>query len=169
MSDFTFSLSEILQMARRIEENGEAFYRKAAETVEEDSLKNLFTELADMEVEHARVFDAMKEQLEGKDAALTAFDPQGEAALYLGAFVDRRIFDPDEDPLAIFSGEVDAEKILLKAIEKEKETIIFYLGLKDAVYASSMQDAVRPSIDDIIGEEKKHVAVLADKLKTLAS
>jgi rubrerythrin len=47
------------------------------------------------------------------------------------------------------------------AIEKEKDTITYYKGLKDFVPPQNGQD----KIDDIIEEEWKHIKILEQSLK----
>jgi len=52
-----FNASEIYQFAIRIEENGEAFYRKVAASTPDARLKELFDFLAGEEAKHRRTFE----------------------------------------------------------------------------------------------------------------
>jgi rubrerythrin len=82
------------------------------------------------------------------------FDPQGEAALYLRALADTRVF---------FEKDIDAtsmREILKSAIEAEKDSIVFYLGMKDAVSENLGKDR----IDGIIKEEMGHIKMLSKEL-----
>ena len=49
------------------------------------------------------------------------------------------------------------------AIEAEKDSIVFYVGLKDFVSVKAGKDKV----EDIIKEEQGHVAELSEKLAAL--
>jgi rubrerythrin len=55
------------------------------------------------------------------------------------------------------------EKILKAAIEAEKDSIVFYLGMKNAV----PEDLGRTRLDDIIKEEMNHVRLLSRELVKL--
>lgn len=154
---YDFNVDEIFEMAERMEQNGEAFYRAAAAAVEEETHKKLLLELADMEVDHGKTFKAMRAELTGAEKAETVFDPEGEAVLYLQALVDTRVF---------FEKEVDTssmERILKDAIGAEKDSIVFYLGMKDAVPEKYGKD----KIDRIIKEEMGHVRLLSRELSNV--
>ena len=56
-----FSTAEIIDLAIRIEKNGEKTYRKAQEKVSDLSLASMLQWLADEEVEHAKWFVELKE------------------------------------------------------------------------------------------------------------
>ena len=60
---YDFNADEIYEMAQQIERNGAAFYRKAAESVEDASGKELLLNFADMEVAHEKVFAELKKDL----------------------------------------------------------------------------------------------------------
>lgn len=154
---YDFSADEIFKMAEQMERNGQQFYRAAAEAVDEDDKKKLLLELAEMEVDHEKLFKEMRAELSGKEKASTVFDPEGESALYLRALVDTRVF---------FEKELDVssmEKILKAAIEAEKDAIVFYLGMKNAVPESLGKDR----LDHIIKEEMGHVRLLSRELMQL--
>jgi len=61
------------------------------------------------------------------------------------------------------TGREKAEDIFRMAIGLEKDSIVFYLGMKDAV----PERLGRSKIDRIIKEEMVHIAILSGKLETL--
>lgn len=122
-----FNAKEILEMAEQIERNGNAFYRKAAEDVEGDDIKQFLIELADMEVSHEKLFQEMKEQLTDKEKEDVVFDPNDDTAQYIQALADSRVFyEKDIDTSSVV-------EVLKEAIVAEKDSIVFYLGMKDMV------------------------------------
>lgn len=154
---YDFSADEIFAMAEQMERNGQTFYRAAADAVADDTKKKLLLELAEMEVDHEKLFKAMRAELSDKEKGATVFDPEGESALYLRALVDTRVF---------FEKEMDVssmEKILKAAIEAEKDAIVFYLGMKNAVPENLGKDRM----DHIIKEEMGHVKLLSGELVKL--
>jgi len=60
-------------------------------------------------------------------------------------------------------GKEKAEDILQTAIGLEKDSVVFYLGMKDAI----PQRLGRSKIDGIIKEEMGHIATLSRELETL--
>jgi rubrerythrin len=83
-----------------------------------------------MEDQHEETFKAIRAELSAQEKASTVFDPNGEAALYLRALADTRVFYEKEI-------DVSSMKAILKsAITAEKDSIVFYLGMKEAVSES---------------------------------
>ena len=124
---YDFNADDVFEMAEQMERNGAKFYRNAAEYTQDSANKKFLQELAAMEDEHEKIFKAMRAELSAKEKESTVFDPEGEAALYLRALADTRVF---------FEKEIDVtsmKKILKSAIEAEKDSIVFYLGMKEAV------------------------------------
>ena len=157
MMKYDFNADEVFEMAEQMERNGENFYKSAAATIDDEAHKKLLLELAAMEVDHEKTFKAMRSDLKAAEKSATVFDPEGEAALYLRALVDTRVF---------FEKKVDVssmEKILKAAIEAEKDSIVFYLGMKNAVPEKFGQDR----IEGIIKEEMGHIRLLSRELAQL--
>jgi len=151
---YDFNADEIFEMAEQMERNGAQFYRDAAETAADSSNKEMLIGLSKMEVAHEKMFESMRAELTAADKASTVFDPTGEASLYLRALVDSRVF---------FKKEIDVTsmvEILKSAIEAEKDSIVFYLGMKEAV----AEDLGKDRIDVIIKEEMGHIQVLSKEL-----
>jgi rubrerythrin len=160
---FGFNADEILQMAERIERNGVRFYRAAAAATEDDAFKERFLELAEMEVAHEQTFATMRQELDSAEKERTAFDPQDETQAYLAAMADSEIFDASKDPAQLVAQTSSPAEVLRVAIGLEKESILFYLGLKGLVSARLGQDRV----EGIINEEQGHVALLKGQLLAL--
>jgi rubrerythrin len=151
---YDFNVDEVFEMAEQLEGNGAKFYRHAAEGDINPSHKNILLNLALMEDEHQQTFKKMRAELSAKEKETTVFDPQGEAALYLRALADTRVFFEKQIDLS------SMKEILKSAIEAEKDSIVFYLGMKDAV----PEDLGKRRIDAIIKEEMGHIKLLSKEL-----
>lgn len=154
---FDFNADDILQMAEQIEKNGAKFYRESAEKVADASAKELLLNLAAMEDDHEKTFSNLRAALSATEKEATVFDPQGESASYLKALADTRVF---------FQKEIDSnamKDILKEAITAEKDSIVFYLGMKDLVPES----LGKGRIDAIIKEEMSHIKTLSKELIAL--
>jgi rubrerythrin len=160
MSMTRFSADEIYEMAEQIERNGAAFYRKAAEGFEDAPTQGMLRELAAMEDRHEKTFREMRERLTKKDRAATVFDPDNQAVLYLQAMAGGYVFDTRVEPASVLTGTESLEKVLRYAIGLERDSIAFYVGLKQA----TPEQWGREKIDWIIGEEIGHVNTLSAKL-----
>ena len=151
---YGFSADEILEMAEQMERNGSKFYRTAAEGTQEPENKKFLLDLAAMEDDHEITFKAIRSGLSEQMQASTVFDPEGESALYLKALVDSRVF---------FEKSIDTasmREILKEAIVAEKDSIVFYLGMKDLV----PDKLGKEKIDAIIKEEMGHIRTLSREL-----
>ena len=158
-----FNAYEIFEIAEQIERNGAGFYRRAAETVEDSQKRRILLDLASQEDEHEKTFAAMRAELTEEERRPTVFDPDGEASLYLKDLARGKVFDVRIDPAQFLTGKEKMEDILHTAIGLEKDSIIFYQGMKDAVPAR----LGGARIDAIIKEEMKHIATLKQQLSSL--
>jgi len=159
----TFNAFEIFEMAEQIERNGVKFYRKAAKNISDQNVCQMLLDLADMEVEHEKTFADMRKQLSDEARELRVFDPENELALYLQAMANGHVFNLNKDLSEQLKGNETAEEILKLAIDAEKDSIVFYLGLKDFVPVKAGKDKV----EAIIKEEMAHIAVLNRRLPVL--
>ena len=97
------------------------------------------------------------------DQGLKAFDPEGEAGKYLAAFADGQIFAPRADAAALFGPEDSERDILETAIGLEKDSVVFYVAIRDAVPEALGED----KINRIIQEEMAHIVLLSRTLSSL--
>ena len=154
---YDFNANEILQMAEQIEKNGADFYRKSSEKIQDPEGKKLLLNLAEMEDQHEQTFAVLRSKLSAEEKVQTVFDPEGETVRYLKALADSKVF---------FEKTIDTdnmEGILKEAITAEKDSILFYLGIKDLVPESLGQNR----IDEIIKEEMAHIHLLTQEMVAL--
>ncbi|MGD8786531.1 MAG: ferritin family protein [Phycisphaerales bacterium] len=156
-----FNADEVFEMAEQIERNGAKFYRNAAGKFPE--LKQFLSDLAAMEDEHLKTFTAMRTELSGTEAAPPVFDPDGQAQMYLQVMADEHIFDIKADPSEKLASVEIPEDLLKMAIGIERDSIAFYVGLKESVPKRAGKDQV----EAIIKEEVGHVVTLRKKMDTL--
>lgn len=162
---YDFNAAEVFNVAVRIEENGAKFYRKAAELQSDPENKNFLEKLAAMEDTHKSTFKKMSGDLTEAEKTQQVFDPEGEAEKYLAAMADTHGGEGSPSAADKLTGSETMEEILKIAIGLEKESILFYLGIKDMVPPKFGQEKV----DAIIEEERRHVIQLNGFLKKMTS
>jgi rubrerythrin len=158
-----FNADEIFEMAIRIENNGAAFYRKAAGLQSDTKNQKFLESLANMEDQHQRIFTEMRTTLTEKDKSPKVFDPYDEVSQYLAAMADNMGGEGSPSVAESLTGNETLEEILQTAVGLEKDSILFYLGIKDLIPSQSGQDR----IDGIIKEERRHVIQLSNLLEKL--
>jgi rubrerythrin len=159
-----FNADEALAMAERIERNGQGFYLQAASMVQGTATGKLLADLAVWEKGHEALFKTMRNELSGRETEQTAFDPEGELALYLQAMADSHVFAIDGmNPAELLDGNDSEEDILDIAIEFERSSILFFMGLQKMVSPALGREKVWKVID----EETSHVAYLEKKRSEL--
>jgi rubrerythrin len=152
-----FNADEVFEIAEQIERNGAKFYRTAAENVSDSDHKKLLLDLAAMEDNHEQTFKTLRSNLSRDEKIMTTFDPEGESEGYLRSLADTRVFYEKEIDTTSF------KEILKSAITAEKDSIVFYLGMKDVVPAHLGQQ----KLDGIIKEEMSHIRLLSKELLEL--
>jgi rubrerythrin len=161
----TFNANEVFEMAEQIERNGAKFYREAAGKTGNQEMKALFLNMASMEDGHLQTFQEMRTELAAQEKAETVFDPYNEATLYLQTMADGKGSEGMKSPTEKLTGNESPQELLEIAIAAEKNSVLFYVGLKDLVTAKAGRDR----IESIIREEVKHVADLRRQLTALSA
>jgi rubrerythrin len=163
---FDIDLEHAYNVAIRIEENGINFYRKAATIVDDPDIKKLLQSLADWENEHKVFFIKCKDDisdlnpLDYRQYLQKLYEPTVEEAENIKLMADSSVFPMDIDLTERLQADVSLESILRMALDIEKDAVIFYLNIRDAMKASSESDA----LSKIIKEEMRHIAVLNREL-----
>jgi rubrerythrin len=147
-----FSAKEIIELAIKIEKNGEAVYRSAIEKVPNPQLVPLLEWMADEEVKHANWFAELKHNLETKNE--NPFVEEMGHELFNEMLGDKNFSLKDVD----FATIEEIDDLIETFIEFEKDTIIFYEVLKPFVE----DPVVREYLNKIIDEEKHHIELLKE-------
>ena len=154
---YNFNADEIFEIAEQIERNGAKFYRIAAENITDEDKKKLLIHLAEMEDDHEKTFKTLRDELSENEKTMTTFDPEDETADYLRLLADTRVF---------YEKEVDVtslNEVFKTAITAEKDSIVFYLGMKNVVPSHQGKNW----LDRIIKEEMDHIRLLSKELLEL--
>jgi rubrerythrin len=153
-----YNADEALSIAEQVEKNGDRFYRAAAEKQTDRDAAATFLKLAEMEQGHLKVFSDMRAALSDEERRPVTFDPYDENSLYLRAAADRTIFDVTADLTKSLTGKETIGQVLAMGIAAEKDSIVFYTGMKDMVPARLGRDR----IEAIIKEELSHFVTLSE-------
>ncbi|MBE9543672.1 MAG: ferritin family protein [Proteobacteria bacterium] len=147
-----FSTKEIIDLAIKLEKNGEAVYRSAIEKVSMPGLVPLLEWMADEEVKHADWFAQLKLNLETKNE--NPFVAEMSRELFSEMLGDKNFSLKEVD----FSSIENINDLVEIFIEFEKDSIIFYEILKPFV-----EDPVaREHLSKIIDEEESHIERLKE-------
>ena len=147
-----FSANEILDMAIKLEKNGETVYRNAIEKVAKPEFIALLAWMADEEVKHADFFSNLKLELETK--RVNPFIDEMSRELFNDLLGDKNFSLKEVD----FSLIENAEDMIAVFVEFEKDSVIFYKVLEPFV-----EDPVaREQLNEIIEEENRHIKHLQE-------
>jgi rubrerythrin len=141
---------EIIEIAVRIEENGNAFYHAAAEILtDHPETSGLFTDLADKEIQHIGVFQKLAEKLETEDFDLD----ENEASAYINHLADSHIFGRPDAGKELAKTVTTPRQALDIAFKFENDSVAFYTELEKRVKSDA-----KKLVKQIIEEEKEHAA-----------
>lgn len=150
-----YSISEIIEQAVQTEKLGYQFYTTIADRFKADSdLKKLFEKLAAKELVHEKRFSELKE-------ITGTTEPEGweEASQYLRAIVESEFFLGSHKSLPALEYVSTVETAVSFALGFEKETLLYFHTIRDAVKEKDV-------VDEIINEEKSHIMWLNAFRKT---
>lgn len=150
---------EIIEIAVRLEERGEAFYEAAAEQATVSEVEELFKELAVQEQYHRRVFQKM-----GRDIVQSALSDEqwDQFEAYTRALLQQSFFDKPDGALSQATKAEGEREAVQAALGFEEETLGFYRQLRNVVRGGEQQ-----VVDRIIHEEEQHMRRLWWILATL--
>ncbi len=141
---------EIIEIAIRIEENGEEFYTKAAEMIKENNdIKGLFLDLAEKELTHIAIFQKLADKFEPESFEFNEEESSG----YIGHLADTHIFGRKDSGAELAKTVSTPRQALEIAYKFENESVVFYQELLKRASANA-----KKLILQIIEEEKEHAA-----------
>lgn len=160
MMKMYFSADEIFEMAEEIERQGARFYEKASVLFDEPEIRQMLLSLSGMEVGHEKLFSSMRARI--LSDAYPGNDPDEMAASYIRAFTDGKVFTVKQNMCEALTDRTTLRDVLNMALEAEKNSILFYTGVKRLIPEALGQE----TIEKIIAEEMTHIVNLTDKLKS---
>ncbi len=147
-----FFANELLDMAIKLENNGEAVYRDAIEKVSQPELVSLLEWMADEEVKHADFFSDLKLKIE--TARQNPFMAEMSRELFDDLLGDKNFSLKEID----FSSIENSDELIAIFIEFEKDSVIFYKVLEPFVEDSAALEQLKKIID----EENRHIQRLQE-------
>jgi rubrerythrin len=153
--DAMFTLGEIIDLAIRIEKNGEMAYKKAREQTFNPELASLLGRLAQDEADHQKWFIRFRAEVQA-DQTDPTFEEMGKSILE-GVLGDQAFSIQEAD----FSKMDDLKKLLKLSVEFEKDTLLFY----EMLSAFIEDEKTLNQLNRIIDEENRHVLLLEETLR----
>lgn len=157
-----YSVNEIIELAVQIERNGYAFYHEATKRKGlDDRSLDFLTLLRDQELNHEKTFLNLRDDMDSTMLELS--QDWDMVSSYLKTIVESRIFDSEHSAIRMASEASDLRSIVDFAITFEKDTLLFFHAINDAI----TNPKARQALARIINEEVSHVLRLNDFKKTI--
>ena len=147
-----FTANEILDMAIKLEKNGEAVYRNAINKVTSPELVKLLEWMVDEEIRHAKWLAEMKLNLDQK--SVNPFMKKMSRELFNDLLGDKNFSLKDVD----FSSVSKIDDLIAIFIEFEKDSVRFYEVLEPFIGDTISLE----SLKKIIEEENCHIKRLQE-------
>ena len=152
-----FSGSEIVNFGIQIEKNGRDFYNTLFNQSKNRKSKEIFEFLASEEEKHIAVFQNILENTEKYEPPETY---AGEYLSYMSALANEYVFTQRDQGSQIAKKIKDDKEAVNLGIGFEKDSIIFYEGMKRVVPESGHN-----IIDELIRQEQSHLIQLSNLKK----
>ena len=163
MAAIFYNADEVFEMALQIERNGENFYAKASDIVTDPKAREMLVKLRDMERNHQKIFSHLRQKLRDPAIEPLVFDPDGQLGLYLRAAADTHVFNINQNPQDMINDNSSAREIMNVAIQFEKDSIVYFLGMEDMV----PEKLGKENVTRLINEEKQHILFIRETMGPL--
>jgi rubrerythrin len=148
-----FKANDIVRAAVEAEKKGKEFYECLAGRVGDEKIKALFTDLAQEELKHKDIFQALLDRLEPVE--VPAYSDQEEYDQYFDALINSHmLFSCGWGEVMLDQVRTEQEALKL-AMNFERDSLLFFKEMKEFVPAGE-----RKIIDQCIDEERKHLVRL---------
>ncbi|MCJ7775016.1 MAG: ferritin family protein [Desulfobulbaceae bacterium] len=149
-----FSAYEILDIAIKLEKNGEKVYREAMDQTGDLSLKELLKWMADEEVKHAEWFSELKSEVELNENHHLIREMSEDL---VSEFVGEQSFSLKDVDFSAIKG---TRELIEVFIEFERDTILFYEMLESFI----IDEETGEKLNRILDEENDHISKLQERL-----
>ena len=153
-----FNVSEVIEFAITIEQNGYKFYLESIKKLEDKEIIELFQYLADEELKHEEMFKGLLYDI-GDFAPHESYE--GEYESYSNYFLKSHALGNQELLQKYIDSIVTVDDAINIALEFEKDSIVFFSGLRKHLsnHLEKLDIIVQEEIDHIIKineYKKKH-------------
>ncbi|MBL0715352.1 MAG: ferritin family protein [Desulfosarcina sp.] len=145
-----FSLRDVLDMAVKIENNGEKIYRQALARTEVPELAEMLAWMANEEASHAVHFENQRRRLSGEEDNILL---EELGRMMLESIVGNRSFSLED---VDFTQIAEVNELLQVMIGFEQDTIEFYRILQSLIE----KESDRRQMNRIIADEEEHIRKL---------
>ena len=151
-----YSIDEIVELAIQIEKSGYAFYDNALKRKDLGTRGHeLLIKLRDQEKQHEIFFNSLHSE---KDLELINHEADQEIVNdYLRAIINYRIFNNPKAAIKTVEEAQNEMALVEIAINFEKDTLLFFQGIRDIIKESPSRDI----LEKIIKEEISHILWLS--------
>ena len=158
--DTQFNLFEVLQIAEEVERKAARFYVKAGERCSDEDLRSVYFTLAGWRARHREAWARTRRAFSERTGEFGRFDPDDYVGSNPQVMAGLSCFASDSMCCHSLARYVSRDGILQDAIRRAGHVIIFYRGLKDFTRTPEC----RIVIDNMIGEEQRHIRLLTQSL-----
>ncbi len=147
-----FTAEEVLDMAIRIERNGERIYRQAIEKAANPTMASLLGWMAEEERQHAEFFSDLKQRL-------GTSQPNPVADAFSHEILDKLLGNQSFSLEEVDFGKIeDVQELIGVFIEFEEDTVLFYQMLESFL----QNDEAKQELSRVVAEENQHIRKLKD-------
>ncbi len=152
---------EAFKVAINLEREGLKFYTGVAKNTKDEKRRRVFLKLAEDEKVHLELFKKLDEESPSGPVGRPK-EIDDEILTYLNSLIDTGVFKrAKERPRDLKSlKDVDALQV---GIQAEKDSILFY----QEAHKNSVTPSGKKAFKRLIGEEKKHLIILTERLREL--
>ena len=152
-----FTGSEIIELGIQIEKNGRDFYNTLVDQSKNKKTKEIFRYLAAEEKKHIAVFQKILDSVQKYKPSESY---PGEYFAYMDALASEYVFTRKDKGSQIARNAGSDKEAVEQGIGFEKDSIIFYEGMKKVVPEYDLK-----VIDELIIQEQGHLRQLSDLKK----
>ena len=147
---------EIVDVAKKLETFGIAFYDEAAKRAKSVAVRKLFELLRNEEMKHERAFEKLLANMADSGGD---WREQEEYLGYMSALAADLVFPPPEVARKMAAALPDERAALVRALDFEKESILYFNEM-----LAMVREEDRHIVTKLVEEERKHLKMLTDLL-----
>ncbi len=163
--DQILTADEVFGIGVEIEKNGSEFYSAVAAKAAGAEIKNLLLDLATWETRHIETFMALRKRLPPEALNENLYDPNDEIGMYLKVTADTHVFIKNSNIEKLVATCKTPLDILNIAMSFEKDSVVFYSLVREAVGIANG----RGDVEKIIHEELLHIGYITRELQKVTT